>query len=141
MNSNISTVAEALKSCWIKETSYQPEKWTATNPSLGQCAVTSLVVHEMFGGVLIRGEMKSGQSHYWNLVGSDVIDLTKDQFKYDLSFERIHQVFPEKLLSDEDTARRVDILKKKLKKELEDSTNTTTKEKKAKPTKTKEIEA
>lgn len=121
MNAQINLVFEALKECWIKETSNQPEKWTKTNPSLGQCAITSIIVKEMFGGIIIRGEMKNGQKHYWNLVGNDVVDLTRDQFKHELSFERISLVNKSKLLENEDTAKRLVILKKKLKKELEKS--------------------
>jgi len=120
MNSKISEIAEVLKTCWIKETSNQPEKWTATNPTLGQCAITSVIVNELFGGIIIRGEMKSGQTHYWNLIGNDVIDLTRDQFKYDLSFENIRQVTAEKILNNENTAKRYEILSKKLKKAMAD---------------------
>lgn len=132
MNSKFSTIAEAIKLCWIKETSNQPEKWTATNPALGQCVVTSLIINEMFGGIIIRGEMKSGQSHYWNLVGNDIIDLTKDQFKYDLSFERIERVSSERLLDNADTAKRFKILSKKLKKVLDESSGTNKTAKKTK---------
>lgn len=131
MNSKISVVAEAIKACWIKETSNQPEKWAATNPALGQCAVTSLIINELFGGIIIRGEMKNGQSHYWNLVGNDVIDLTKGQFNHDLSFERIMQTPSEKLLSNSDTAKRFEILSKKLKKAMDEhATKKTTKKSK-----------
>lgn len=141
MRPEINIVFEALQSCWIKETSKQPEKWTKTNPSLGQCAITSVIVKEMFGGIIIRGEMKNGQTHYWNIVGNDIVDLTRDQYKHELSFERISLVNEDKILSNEDTAKRLDILKKKLKKELEESSSVTPKEKKARTVKAKEVEA
>jgi hypothetical protein len=69
----------ALERAWSAETSANPD-WSASLPSAGQCAVTSLVLQDMFGGTLLRAEI-AGQSHYWNRLpdGTD-LDLTKDQF-------------------------------------------------------------
>lgn len=123
MNIEVSILEKALTECWIKETSNQPEKWASSNPTLGQCAVTALLVNEMFGGVIIRGEFKNGQTHYWNLIEKNVVDLTRDQFKGEVSFERISLAAVDKMMSNENTANRFNILKKKVKKILETGNN------------------
>ena len=133
MSVKIELLEEALKSSWIRETSNQPEKWSSANPALGQCVVSSLMVNEMFGGEIIRGEFKNGQTHYWNLVGKNIIDLTKSQFNGELSFERITLADISKLLANEDTANRFNILKKKTKKALETSAVKKTKAKELQP--------
>src|SRR5438105_11982 len=43
-------VARALRLSWSPETARQ---WTAENPAAGQCNVTALLVHELFGGELL----------------------------------------------------------------------------------------
>ena len=70
----------AIKQSWGRETCYpkQVGKWTPGNPSLGQCAVTALVVQDYFGGVLLYCKHND---HYWNkLPNQQEIDFTRDQF-------------------------------------------------------------
>lgn len=69
-----------IAAAWSKETSADPSQWSPTNPSLGQCAVTALVVQDFLGGELLRALV--GQvSHYWNLLPSGgELDLTIGQF-------------------------------------------------------------
>lgn len=62
-----------------------PNQWTAENPSRGQCGVAALVVNDLLGGELIKGEVhRDGvrvDFHWWNrLPGGFEIDLTRDQF-------------------------------------------------------------
>lgn len=115
MNVKIEILEEALKSSWIKETSNQPEKWTSANPALGQCAVTALIVNDLFGGLIIRGEFANKESHYWNLVDKEVIDLTRDQYQKDeLSFEALGVRSREYLLKDKNTKKRYELLKNNL---------------------------
>jgi len=52
----------------------------------GQCDVTSLVVHDIFGGeILAAGVFQDGErveSHMWNrLPGGLELDLTREQFR------------------------------------------------------------
>lgn len=50
------------------------------NVSKGQCAVTALLIQDLFGGKLIRGECGK-VSHYWNeLPDGTEVDLTRRQF-------------------------------------------------------------
>lgn len=69
-----------LLDAWSKDSSASPDRWLPSRPSLGQCAVTALIVQERFGGELVR-VVNAGDSHYFNRLpdGSEV-DLTRDQF-------------------------------------------------------------
>jgi hypothetical protein len=74
------SVVQALSQSWSEDTSADPENWSEETPALGQCAVTALIVQELLGGDLLRGEVR-GTSHYWNLLPSGgELDLTRYQF-------------------------------------------------------------
>lgn len=60
--------------------------WHEGNPSRGQCGPTALVLHDVFGGELVLGEVhiegaRSG-FHWWNrLPDGTEVDLTRQQFR------------------------------------------------------------
>jgi putative hydrolase of the HAD superfamily len=70
-----------LSKLWSKETCFPElyEKWSNRLSSLGQCAVTALIVQDFFGGEILYCKHLQ---HFWNLLpdGSEV-DLTRSQFK------------------------------------------------------------
>ena len=69
-----------LEQAWSRETSADPDHWSAQNPAWGQCAVTALIVQDLYGGSLLRTKV-GPISHYWNLLPSGgEIDLTRGQF-------------------------------------------------------------
>ena len=68
-----------LQQHWCAETSFWPDDWTPDRPSFGQCAVTAMIVHDRFGGEMLR-TVNEGVLHYWNLVDDIDVDLTRDQF-------------------------------------------------------------
>ena len=51
------------------------DKWSNENPSLGQCAITALIVNDFFGGKIMRCIASSG-SHYYNIINDELVDLT-----------------------------------------------------------------
>lgn len=80
--------------------------WNEENPSLGQCAITALIVNDYFGGKIMRCMASTG-SHYYNLIGNEIIDLTVEQFlieipEYEFGQERTREY----LLSNDDTRNR-----------------------------------
>lgn len=86
------------------------DKWTIENPSLGQCAITALIVNDFFGGKIMRCMSVSG-SHYYNIIDSKVVDLTVEQFlgvtpQYENGEERTREY----LLNNKDTKNRYEIL-------------------------------
>ncbi|OIO19278.1 MAG: hypothetical protein COY69_01465 [Candidatus Magasanikbacteria bacterium CG_4_10_14_0_8_um_filter_32_14] len=81
---NLIELEKVLKKSWSKETSYCPDEWSESNSSLGQCAITALVVNDYFGGEIVWADalLPNGQkiSHYFNLIDGKVVDLTRSQF-------------------------------------------------------------
>lgn len=75
----IELLPQALRESWTARTSAD-EGWSPANPSLGQCAVTALIVQDYAGGTLARTTV-GGVSHYYNILedGTEV-DLTREQF-------------------------------------------------------------
>ena len=79
--------------------------WSNCNPTYGQCAVTSLLVRELFGGEIYKLEK---EKYYNNLINDEVIDLTKERFEYNLDYSKgIKRTKP----FDEETIKRYDKLK------------------------------
>ncbi|MEV8129379.1 hypothetical protein AB0P07_36060 [Streptomyces sp. NPDC085944] len=80
-------VERAVRDSWSAETC-TPEfrsRWTADNPARDQCGVTALVLIDLLGGQLIRGEVHvAGERvdhHWWNRLGPVLeVDLTRGQF-------------------------------------------------------------
>ncbi|MEP5729055.1 MAG: hypothetical protein ABJL67_06745 [Sulfitobacter sp.] len=69
-------VRAALAQAWSAETAVQ---WTAENPASGQCNVTAAVVHDVFGGAVLRTQLQ-GVWHYYNHIDGQRVDLTDSQF-------------------------------------------------------------
>ncbi|WP_328470535.1 hypothetical protein OHA21_04800 [Actinoplanes sp. NBC_00393] len=86
----LDTVTTVLRAAWGADTCdpHDLPDWRPDNPARGQCGVTALVVHDLFGGELVLGEVhvdgvRTGY-HYWNrLPGGREVDLTAGQFRPD----------------------------------------------------------
>ena len=84
-NSKIKTLGElytVLRNCWSKETAYPScqSEWVPNDPSYGQCAITAMLVYDMFGGTIHRIKVSGGGTHYFNKINGHYIDLTREQF-------------------------------------------------------------
>ena len=116
--SSTEELKESLKKAWTQETCSPGLKdvWSVDNPSLGQCAITALIVNEEFGGDIMRCMSPTG-SHYYNLIDGKIVDLTKDQFlgqEPEYAFGAVRT--REYLLGNEDTKNRYQLLKRNLQK-------------------------
>lgn len=69
-------VQRALRKAWSLSTANQ---WTANNPAAGQCNVTSLLIHDLFGGELLKTPLPAGD-HFYNRIGGCRYDFTASQF-------------------------------------------------------------
>lgn len=50
-----------------------------------QCAITTTLVHDMFGGTIHKIKVNGGGTHYFNKINGQYVDLTREQFDlYDL---------------------------------------------------------
>jgi hypothetical protein len=107
-------IGDIISACWNRRTSYEPERWSRSNRAWGQCAVTALVVQDLFGGVVLRGFV-NGIEHYWNRLPNQIeVDLTRVQFP---SIHEIAQVSPvsrESILASAETARRYEALRRRV---------------------------
>lgn len=71
-----------LLECWSKETAYPScqAEWVPNDPTYGQCAITAMLVYDMFGGTIHRIRVSGGGTHYFNKINGHYIDLTINQF-------------------------------------------------------------
>jgi len=107
----INEVCEIVSMSFSKDTCYPTlkDKWCEENKTLGQCAITALILNDFLGGKIMRCDSETG-SHYYNLINDNVVDLTVSQFKtlpnYEMGVERTREY----LLSNEDTKKRYKLL-------------------------------
>lgn len=73
---------EILRKCWSKDTAYPScqADWVPDDPTYGQCAVTAMLVYDLFGGTNHRIRVEGGGTHYFNKIDGHYIDLTREQF-------------------------------------------------------------
>lgn len=79
---NLNELYAVLRKCWRADTAYPncQSTWRSADPSYGQCAITSALVYDMFGGSIHRIALKNGGSHYINQINGKWVDLTYEQF-------------------------------------------------------------
>lgn len=78
---------DVLRHCWCRESAYPSAQaeWVPNDPTYGQCAVTAMLVYDMFGGSIHRIRVDGGGTHYFNKIDGHYIDLTREQFDlYDI---------------------------------------------------------
>ncbi|MGP3970419.1 YunG family protein [Streptomyces sp. 6N223] len=83
----LTDIERAVRSSWGADTcpSETRARWSPDNPARWQCLVTALVLNDLLGGELVKGEVRvRGERtdyHWWNRLGLGVdIDLTREQF-------------------------------------------------------------
>src|SRR6266536_2808330 len=103
--------AEALAHSWSRQTSAEPDGWSEHSPARGQCAVTALVIQDLFGGELLRCDA-GPTSHYWNRLPSGrEVDLTRHQFGVDFRPRQVETRSRDYVLSFPDTRARYTALR------------------------------
>ena len=71
-----------LLGCWCAE-SCAPRmraRWSAADPTLGQCSVTAFLAQDLFGGAVLGIPLPEGGFHCFNLVEGRTFDLSSEQF-------------------------------------------------------------
>lgn len=89
----LTSLDAALRASWSADTCSPDDAartpWTSGNPAWGHCDITAIVVHDLFGGELLVGEVWSTEGeqhgyHWWNRLPSGLeLDLTREQFLLD----------------------------------------------------------
>lgn len=103
---DIENIRIKLEKAWDKSTAVDQSEWSIERPSIGQCAVTALLIHKLYDGKILRAKV-NGESHYWNRLPNRVeVDFTSDQFDnmvYDSPVEERSRI---ELLANENTKKR-----------------------------------
>ena len=112
-----------LLKCWSAETAYPScqKDWNENDRTYGQCAITAMLVNDMFGGEIYRIRPEGGGTHYFNKLDGRVVDLTREQFDlYDipLDYSDCERIPREICGRNADTKRRYECLKAKILEEL-----------------------
>jgi hypothetical protein len=86
---NLLDLDTALRACWAADTCSPSDitriAWSPDNPAWGHCDITALIVHDLFGGDLVLGDVHQDGDpqgyHWWNRLPSGIeLDLTREQF-------------------------------------------------------------
>lgn len=113
---SLNWLRENIRNCWSLDTcadSYR-DRWCSSNPSVGQCLVTALIVQDYFGGDIYKCKIKN-YTHYFNNLNGVIFDLTIEQFQMPQSvYKNIEVINREKILKNENTKNRYDKLKSRL---------------------------
>ncbi len=101
----------ALLKSYSEETAYPDwqNKWNKRKPTIGQCAITALLVQFYFGGEIYKHNI---EDHYFNFINGEVIDLTKEQFDYRLDYSNSQLKQPD--LTKANTLERFELLKNRV---------------------------
>lgn len=100
---------KAFEQAWIKETTYPDvkEELSEQNKALGQCAITALIVYDLYGGRMIYDK---ANFHIWNeLPDKTQQDFSRSQFLDKRIFTIYKYKTKEDILYDE-TGQRTKIL-------------------------------
>ncbi|SFW85432.1 YunG family protein [Amycolatopsis australiensis] len=82
----LAEIERAVRRSWGADTCAPEDRpaWHPGNPARGQCGVTALVLNDLLGGDLVRGEVHADgrrtDFHWWNRLAGVEIDLTREQF-------------------------------------------------------------
>lgn len=124
---NINTIDDLfgyLLEIWCRETAYpscQSEYSQSNDPTLGQCAITATLVHDIFGGTIHKIFLEGGGTHYFNKINDNYIDLTNDQFSLygiPVNYEQNVEVPIEYCGKNANTMQRFNLLKDLLEKRI-----------------------
>jgi hypothetical protein len=87
---NLLDLDRALRASWAADTCSPDDlergPWSPENPAWGHCDISALIVHDLFGGDLMVGEVdldgtRQGH-HWWNALPSGMhLDVTREQFR------------------------------------------------------------
>lgn len=118
---SLEEVCYAIKKSWCKETCYPKERdlWSKKNPTLGQDAVTSILLYDYFKGN-IKKCFVNGNAHYFNIIQKEIVDLTQEHFLgQEILYEQAVYKKRSDLLKNENVKKRYLLLKERVESILE----------------------
>jgi hypothetical protein len=84
-NASLVDFYQRLRRSWSVETG---RHWRHDNPASGQCGVTALVVHDRFGGEILKTDV-NGAWHFYNRIDDRRVDFTMSQFDSPISYDDV----------------------------------------------------
>ena len=75
-----------LSRVWSGDTASPTHAWSADTPAKNHCSITSLVVHDYFGGEILSTRTVGG-THFYNLIDGKKWDLTVSQFNEPIPYD------------------------------------------------------
>ena len=110
-----------LYKVYSKDTCYPlcRDDWNDDNPTLGHCAIVSLIVNYYFDAEIYKIKV-DGISHYFNLIDNNVVDFTSNQFNKEINYNDKIKKDRFEILQDKDTKSRYKMLKMRLQLIFED---------------------
>jgi hypothetical protein len=84
-NASLVDFYQQLRRSWSVETG---RHWQRDNPASGQCGVTALVVHDRFGGEILKTDV-NGAWHFYNRIDDRRVDFTMSQFDSPISYDDV----------------------------------------------------
>jgi len=85
----IRVLQKAVKQAWDEATCYPGDlsRWSKNLPETGQCAVTALLINDIYGGEIVFNQ---AFDHFWNILPNGrELDLTKGQFNRKVTGEKV----------------------------------------------------
>lgn len=116
-HTDIESIVDRFKRAWSEDTAHPSYrgKWSRSNPTAGQCAVTALALNDLYDWD-IYDTVVGRSRHFFNKdENGNVIDITKDQFgDTDIPYEQGRKRDRKDLLKSSDVKQRYEILKSKV---------------------------
>jgi hypothetical protein len=84
-SAHLANFYQQLRRSWSIETS---SRWEPDNPASGQCGVTALVVHDKFGGEILKTDV-NGAWHFYNRIDARRVDFTMSQFDSPIGYDDV----------------------------------------------------
>jgi hypothetical protein len=105
----IQRIEKVLEAIWSRETADPDvrDQWSEENKALGQCAITSVLIYDLFGGRIIYDK---ANFHVWNeLPDGSQQDFTRSQFKEERTFSLYKYKTKEDILYIDERGKRTKI--------------------------------
>jgi len=111
----IELLQKYLYKTYSKDTCYPlcRDNWNDDNPTLGHCAIVTLIINDYFGGEIYKIKV-DGISHYFNVIDNNIVDLTASQFSKKIDYSGKVKKERNEIINDSDTLFRYNLLKTKL---------------------------
>lgn len=116
-HTDIESIVDRFKRAWSEDTAHPSYKgkWGKDNPTAGQCAVTALVLNDLYGWD-IYDVIVGRARHFFNKTDSgEIIDITAEQFgDTRIPYENSRLRDAKALLKNDDIKARYKLLKSRL---------------------------